>query len=76
MPPPDETIHQRLALLETYVVELRDLRERTLDELQTDLSLAWSVEHGLQLATQCVIDVCHILVASRAWARPRHRRMP
>src|SRR5207248_7623970 len=32
--------------------------------------LTWAIEHGLQLSIQCVIDVCHYLVADLALGVP------
>jgi len=65
-----DVICQRLQLLESYVRQLQGYRQRTLEEVQSDIGLAWAVEHGLQLAIQCVIDVCHYLVAGLALGVP------
>jgi uncharacterized protein YutE (UPF0331/DUF86 family) len=59
----DEVIRQRLQLLESYVQHLQGYRARTRDEVRSDMSLTWAIEHGLQLSIQCVMDVCHYLVA-------------
>jgi uncharacterized protein YutE (UPF0331/DUF86 family) len=59
----DEVIRQRLQLLEGYVQHLQGYRARTREEVRSDMSLTWAIEHGLQLSIQCVIDVCHYLVA-------------
>jgi uncharacterized protein YutE (UPF0331/DUF86 family) len=59
----DEVIRQRLQLLESYVQHLQGYRSRTREEVRSDISLTWAIEHGLQLSIQCVIDVCHYLVA-------------
>jgi uncharacterized protein YutE (UPF0331/DUF86 family) len=50
-------------LLESYVQHLQGYRARTRDEVRSDMGLTWAIEHGLQLSIQCVIDVCHYLVA-------------
>jgi uncharacterized protein YutE (UPF0331/DUF86 family) len=34
------------------------------------MSLTWAIEHGLQLSIQCVLDVCHYLVADLALGVP------
>ena len=52
----DEVIRQRLQLLESYVQHLQSYRARTLDEVRSNMSLTWAIEHGLQLSIQCVID--------------------
>jgi uncharacterized protein YutE (UPF0331/DUF86 family) len=49
--------------LESYVQDLRGYRARTREEVCNDMSLTWAIEHGLQLSIQCIIDVCHYLVA-------------
>ena len=59
----DAVIRQRLQLLESYVQHLQGYRARTYDEVRSDMSLTWAIEHGLQLSIQCVSDVCHYLVA-------------
>jgi uncharacterized protein YutE (UPF0331/DUF86 family) len=66
----DEVIRQRLQLLESYVQHLQGYQERTRDEVRSDISLTWAIEHGLQLSIQCVIDVCHYLVADLALGVP------
>jgi hypothetical protein len=55
----DEVIRQRLQLLDSYVQHLQGYRTRTRDEVRSDISLTWAIEHGLQLSIQCVLDVCH-----------------
>ena len=65
-----ETIRQRLHLLEGYVRQLHSYRQRTLAEVLDDIGLARAIEHGLQLSIQCVIDVCHYLVAVLALGTP------
>jgi uncharacterized protein YutE (UPF0331/DUF86 family) len=59
----NDTIRQRLQLLEGYSQRLDGYRQRTVEELRSDNGLAWAIEHGLQLSMQCVIDICNYLVA-------------
>lgn len=63
-------VQRYLELLSEYVARLRSHRERTADELQADLDLAWAIEHGLQLSIQCVIDICQYLVAELGLPAP------
>jgi uncharacterized protein YutE (UPF0331/DUF86 family) len=70
MAPNDETIRQRLHLLEGYVQQLHGYRQRTFDDVRGDIGLVWAIEHGLQLSIQCVIDVCQYLVAMLALGVP------
>jgi len=66
----DEVIRQRLQLLESYVQHLQGYRTRGRDEVRSDMSLTWAIERGLQLSIQCVLDVCHYLVADLALGVP------
>jgi len=57
-------IREKLGELETFILTLNKLRSYSLQELLEDRAKAWSVEHGLQLAIQTVIDTGnHILAA-------------
>ncbi len=58
----EDTIRRHLKDLEQSIVELKKLQNRPEDDLRKDLSFCWSVEHGLQIAIQNVIDIgAHIL---------------
>ena len=61
--PGQAALRAKLQLLESYVQHLRGYQARTREEVRSDLSLTWAIEHGLQLSIQCVIDVCHYPVA-------------
>ncbi|MBI3912215.1 MAG: DUF86 domain-containing protein [Armatimonadetes bacterium] len=63
-------IRERLELLDSYVQHLQGYRQRTLDEVRSDVGLAWAIEHGLQLSIQCVIDICSYLVAEMGLGAP------
>lgn len=63
-------ICQRLQLLESYIRQLQGYRQRTLEDVSSEVGLAWAIEHGLQLSIQCVIDICHYLVAGLALGAP------
>lgn len=59
-------ICRRLHALERYVAELRQLGGRlTHETFDDDISSQWAVEHGLQLAVECVLDVGSQLVAAQ-----------
>jgi uncharacterized protein YutE (UPF0331/DUF86 family) len=66
----NDVVRQRLQLLESYVRQLESYRRRSLEDVRSDIGLAWAVEHGLQLSIQCVIDVCLYLVAGLALGVP------
>jgi len=59
-----ESIVQRLQALRKYVQRLRPYQQWTQETLVDDFTVYMAVQHMLQLATQCVIDISsHILVA-------------
>lgn len=64
------TISQRLQLLQEYTTQLHPYQQRSAEEISADTNLAWALQHGLQLAIQCVIDVCHRLVAQLGLRAP------
>lgn len=57
-------IERHLVTLDAAVRELRTREGATAESLARDLSLSWSVQHGLQLCAQNVLDVAtHIAAA-------------
>ena len=57
-------IKKKLGELENYILTLEGLRLYSVTELQKNREKFWSVEHGLQLSVQLVIDMGnHILAA-------------
>lgn len=57
-------VRKKLQELRRYLKELEPFRGQALSALSRSVSAQWSVEHGLQLAVQVVIDVgSHILAA-------------
>ena len=57
-------IKKKLGELENYIRTLEGLRTYSITELQKSCEKLWSVEHGLQLTVQLVIDMGnHILAA-------------
>lgn len=70
-------ICRRLHALERYVAELRQLAGRlTHETFDDDLSSQWAVEHGLQLAVECVLDVgSHLVAAQQLGAAESYREV-
>ncbi len=55
-------IQQKLLQLERYLGQLEKHKNVRAPVLEQDLDLAWTVEHGLQLSIQVVLDIgTHIL---------------
>jgi len=58
----EEIVRRHLKDLEQSLVELQKLQGRSENDLRKDVAFCWSVEHGLQIAIQNVIDIgAHIL---------------
>lgn len=58
-----ELVRKKLIELENYILTLEDLKSYSLEELQKNRAKAWSVEHGLQLAIQLLIDTGNHILA-------------
>jgi uncharacterized protein YutE (UPF0331/DUF86 family) len=57
-------IARHLALLDAAVTQLRTRENVTVESLEHDVELSWSVQHGLQLCAQNVLDVATHLAAA------------
>lgn len=57
-------IKKKLGELENYILTLEGLRTYSIRELQKNREKLWSVEHGLQLTVQLVIDMGNHILAS------------
>jgi uncharacterized protein YutE (UPF0331/DUF86 family) len=70
-----QTICRRLHALEAYTAELERLAA-TLSRADFDgaLGTQWMVEHGLQLAIECVLDIGSHLVAGEQLGSPQSYR--
>ncbi|HXF04785.1 MAG TPA: DUF86 domain-containing protein [Blastocatellia bacterium] len=59
-----DLVRKKLRELSRYVAELETLRQLPFEQLTSRLRDLWSVEHGLQLSIQVVLDIGnHILAA-------------
>lgn len=69
------SVCSRLHALETYVAELERLATTvTRAEFDVQLSTQWTIEHGLQLAIACVLDIGSHLIAGQALGAPESYR--
>jgi uncharacterized protein YutE (UPF0331/DUF86 family) len=70
-----QTVCRRLHALEAYTAELERLAT-TLSRADFDgaLGTQWMVEHGLQLAIECVLDIGSHLVAGEQLGSPQSYR--
>ena len=60
-----ELVQLKLQELDRYLSQLKKYKNITASILKTDLDKAWTVQHGLQLSIQIVLDIGnHILSAA------------
>ena len=59
-----EVVEKKLQELRGYVTELEQLKKFSFEEIVSSLSRTWSIEHGLQIAIQIVIDIGNHILAS------------
>lgn len=70
-----ETICRRLHALEAYTVELERLAATlSRQAFEAELRTQWAVEHGLQLAIECVLDIGSHVVAAEQLGSPESYR--
>ncbi len=66
-----ETIKERLRALEEYVFEIKKYQHLTKEYLESNLGELWKVEHGLQLAIECVLDIGNHIIAEENLGSPK-----
>ncbi|HFD40586.1 MAG TPA: DUF86 domain-containing protein [Anaerolineae bacterium] len=71
-----ETILERLDALQEYVDKLRPMQSLTPEDMQDENRYVeyWAVQRGLELATQCVLDISSHLVAGLRLGHPQEYR--
>lgn len=65
-----EIVLERLEAMNEYAAHLERFRAMPKEEFLSDIEHVWAAEHGLQLAIQCVIDICDRLVADLGLGAP------
>jgi uncharacterized protein YutE (UPF0331/DUF86 family) len=63
-----------LAKLRDYVEKLRPLQAKSEQEITSDYLALWAVERGLQMAAQCVLDICSHVVSDLSTEHPSNYR--
>lgn len=66
----EQLVSARLQALEGYVDVLRDLQKYDVQALRANLEHRWSVERGLEISAECVLDIGGHVVASDKLGRP------
>ena len=64
-----ELIAKKLALIETYVHELRTMADAS--RIEVDVREERFVEHTLQMAVQAALDVASHVASDERWGEPR-----
>ncbi len=65
-----QLVQGRLQALDDYVSALRDLQKYDVQALRASLEHRWSVERGLEISAECVLDIGGHIVASDRLGRP------
>jgi uncharacterized protein YutE (UPF0331/DUF86 family) len=65
-----EVIEERLAKIREIVTLLSQLQGLTGDELQTDPFRLYTVERGLQVAIECVLDIGTHVISAYGFRKP------
>ncbi len=63
-----------LARLRDTVEKLRPFQAKSEQEVTSDYMALWGVEHGLQIAAQCVLDICSHVISEASTERPENYR--
>lgn len=68
-----DVIKERIQALEDYALTLRGFQGIDIEGIRTDREKLWAIEHGLQLAIECLLDIGEHLIASLQLGRPKER---
>jgi uncharacterized protein YutE (UPF0331/DUF86 family) len=66
-----ETILERIKTLEKYLDELKKYQNLSQEQLKSDLGELWKVEHGLQLAIECILDIGNHVITEERLGTPQ-----
>ncbi|HSB69802.1 MAG TPA: DUF86 domain-containing protein [Candidatus Methylomirabilis sp.] len=63
-----------LGRLRDYTEKLRPFQARSEREITGNYASLWAVERGMQVAAQCVLDICNHIVSEVSTERPPNYR--
>lgn len=63
-----------LGRLRDYAQKLRPFQAKSEREITADYATLWAVERGMQVAAQCVLDICNHIVSEVSTERPPNYR--
>ncbi|MEK6715279.1 MAG: DUF86 domain-containing protein [Candidatus Omnitrophota bacterium] len=69
-----EIIKERLKEIDENIKILSDLKKMSLKSFISDVKTCKAAERCLEVSIQCVIDICHHIIAARNWPRPKDSR--
>lgn len=69
-----EVFERRLGKLESLLRDLRSLARESRDDYLGDRAKQAQAERWLHLASECVLDLSHHLIADRGWRQPASYR--
>ncbi|MCD6221072.1 DUF86 domain-containing protein [bacterium] len=65
-----ETINEKLENLKKYVGYLKEYRKFSLEDIKKDYTLQGAIRYYLQIACECVIDICEIIISGLGLPKP------
>lgn len=71
---PGEVIQERLRLLAEYVEDLKAEQGISFDQYRGDKKTRRYVEHTLQIAIECCLDIGHHIIAAQRLPLPKEQR--
>lgn len=69
-----EVVFKKIQELEGYIVRLDEFKDITLDRFRESIDEQWKIEHGLQLAIQCILDTANYIISSLNLKKPNDYR--
>lgn len=69
-----ELVQEKLRALEEYIRELETYQCLSREKLESSKKDLWAVEHGLQLAIECILDIGNHIIADERLGNPTSYR--
>jgi uncharacterized protein YutE (UPF0331/DUF86 family) len=66
-----EVIYSRLQEMNENLSLLSEINKTDLDKFQSDPKIYKLAERCLEISLECLIDICHYIIASNSWTRPK-----
>lgn len=69
-----EVIKERLKEIEENIEILAELGHLNRDKFKSDPKIYKLAEHCLQISIQALLDICHYMIATNNWTRPKDNK--